>query len=85
MGLTRAQENVEMIIRDSVIRGDVVATDDAKITLINTVVESEPTPDGEGPGTGGNVIASGNGLVTLIDSQVQGEIRTEGRGEVVVQ
>jgi len=39
--LVRAQEFVEIIVKDSVINGDVIATDDSKITLINTVVKGK--------------------------------------------
>ena len=38
MGFTHTQEQVQMTIRDSVINGDVVATGDSSITLIDTTV-----------------------------------------------
>jgi len=77
MGLTRTQERVEMTVRDSVIRGDVVATDDSTITLIDSRVEKTPVADEEDLGAFGNVIATGNGTVVLIDTVVEGEIKTE--------
>lgn len=46
----RAKESVEMVVRDSVIDGDVVAADNGKITLIDTKV-------------GGKIINEGNGQV----------------------
>jgi len=77
MGLTRTQERVEMTVRDSVIRGDVVATDDSTITLIDSRVEKTPVAGEEDLGAFGNVIATGNGTVVLIDTVVEGEIKTE--------
>ena len=85
MGLTRTQERVEMTVRDSIIRGDVVATDDSTITLINSRVEREGGPEDTNPAAFGNVIATGNGTVVLINTFVQGETRTEDNGQIVVQ
>ncbi len=74
-----------MTVRDSVIRGDVVATDDSTITLINSRVEWEGAPGENGSGAFGNVIATGNGTVVLINTVVQGETRTEGNGQIIVR
>jgi hypothetical protein len=78
LALVRGQEQVEITVRDSTVRGDVIATDDARVTLIDCVVENVGDQTGD-------VIASGNGVVTLVRTTVQGETRTEGNGRVVVQ
>lgn len=85
MGLTRTQESVEITVRDSVIRGHVVATDDSTITLVNSSLEREGGAGDNGPGAFGNVIATGNGTVVLINTVVQEEIRTKGNGQIIVQ
>ena len=80
-----ANERVTMVIRDSVIRGDVVARDDSHITLINTVVEGQLEPGEEKPRAMGNVFATGNGIVTLVNSTILGETFIEDNGEVIVE
>lgn len=77
--ILRGQENVEMTLRNCRLVGDAVATENSKITLINSTVAKQPG------GSNGNVFASGNGVVTLVNTVVEGEKRTEGNGRIVVQ
>ena len=78
-GQLRAHENVVMTVRNSIINGDVIAVDNATITLI----DSRITGDGYEDGIAGSAIATGNGRIVLINTTVNGEIITEDDGEVV--
>ena len=49
-GPMRTNEKVQMTIKNSIIKGDVIAADDSKITLVNTTVK-------------GRIIQEGNGMV----------------------
>lgn len=44
----RAQDSVQMIIKNSIIYGDVIAVDNGKITLINTEVKGKIVEEGNG-------------------------------------
>lgn len=79
-----AFEQVDMIVTNSVITGDVVANDDTVITLIDCVVGIDPSTF-EDPPTGGNVYARGNGRVVLRNTTVYGEQITQDNGEIVVE
>lgn len=80
-GQLRAAENVVMTVRNSIIKGDVVAVDNATITLI----DSRITGDGYENGIAGSAIATGNGRIILINTTVNGEIVTEDNGQVVFE
>jgi hypothetical protein len=78
-GQLRAHEDVVMTVRNSIIEGDVIAVDNATITLI----DSRITGNGHEDGIAGSAIATGNGRIVLINTTVNGEIVTEDNGEVV--
>ena len=85
MGSAAAGENIDFTIRDSVVKGDVIARENGRITLINSLVEAQPVPGEEEMTVFGNVIATDNGRITLINTIVQGELVMEGNGEILVQ
>jgi hypothetical protein len=77
LDLVRGHEQVEITVRSSVIKGDVIATQDSVITLIDSVVER----DGD---EGGDVFAVDNGRVVLINTEVQGEQHIEDNGVITI-
>ena len=79
MGQVIAGENIDFTVRDSTVQGDVIATDNGKITLINCTIGSPEE------GELGNVIASGNGSITLINTVVHAETINRDNAEIVVQ
>lgn len=79
----RAQERADITIRDSIITGDVIASGDGKITLINSRVEGYQLGDDER--MFGNVITRDNGVVILINTSIAGTITEEDGGKVTVQ
>ena len=78
-GQLRAHEDVVMTVRNSIITGDVIAVDNATITLI----DSQITGNGYEDGIPGNAIATGNGRIILVNTSVSGEIITSDNGVVV--
>ncbi len=85
MGFTHTQEQVQMTIRDSVINGDVVATGDSSITLIDTTVYGIGEADEAGKRAQGNVFVSGNATVTLINSTVEGQLSATDARKIVIE
>ncbi len=83
MGQVVAGENIDFTVRDSIVTGDVIATDNGRITLINSVVGSPPAEEGDTPL--GNVIAFGSGTIILTDTVVHGEMITMDDGEIIEQ
>ncbi|MDA1188610.1 MAG: chitobiase/beta-hexosaminidase C-terminal domain-containing protein [Chloroflexi bacterium] len=83
-GLMMSFESVEMTISGSTIIGDVIASQNSVITLVDSVVGRPQRPDEDDPVPYGNVIARDNGTVILINTRVWGEIREQGDGKVVV-
>jgi hypothetical protein len=80
-GQLRAHESVTMTVRNSIIKGDVIAVDNAVITLIDSPIVG----NGEEIGIAGSEIATGNGRIVLINTTVNGEIVTEDQGAVIQQ
>jgi len=75
-----AFEEVEMLVTNSIITGDVVANDNTVITLIDSVVGEEGNEN-----HGGNVFARGNGKVILKNTKVLGDQTTQDNGEIIVE
>lgn len=78
MDLVQGFEFVEMTITDSTIRGDVIAKENSKITLINTTVQG----DGD---MFGNIIATDNASVILVNSTYSGNLTQEDEGTIVIE
>ena len=85
MGTMATQERVAMEIRDSTVKGDVIARDDSSITLIGTLVETQVVPGSDGDTVFGDVFVVDNATIKLVNSVVQGQTTTEGNGQVVVE
>ena len=75
-----AFEEVEMLVTNSIITGDVVANDNTVITLIDSVVGEEGNEN-----HGGNVFARGNGKVILKNTKVLSDQTTQDNGEIIVE
>ena len=76
LGLVRGQDRVQITVRNSRIQGDVIATENSVITLIDSTVERT------GEDSGGNVFAVDSGKVILIGTEVQGNSFIEDNGEI---
>ena len=76
LGLVRGQDRVNITVRNARIQGDVIATENSVVTLIDSIVERT------GDDSGGNVFAVGNGSVVLIGTEVQGNRVTEDNGTI---
>ena len=76
---------MEMIVRDSTINGDVIATDSSRITLIDSVIAVQEIPGEEGATQFGNIVATGNGIITLINTRVEGKIIVEDLGRIIIE
>ena len=85
MGAMATQQGVQMEIRGSTVKGDVIARDDSSITLIDTLVEAQELPGSDGDTVFGDVFAVDNATVTLVDSVVEGQTTTEGNGLIVIE
>lgn len=81
--LISAGERVTMTITNTIIRGDVIANDDAVIILINCEVRG--VDNGDDGLFGGNVFARGNGKVILRNTTVAGEMIEQESGQIVVE
>ena len=74
-----ASESVTMTVTNTVITGDVIASDDSVIILIDGDVRGADYGNGL---TGGNVFARGNGKVILRNTSVAG--RTEAQDDATI-
>ena len=76
LDLVRGHDEVEITVRNSTIRGDVIATQDSHIIIIDSVI----TPE-----FGGDIFVTDNGKVTLINTEFEGKIVKRDNGVVEVQ
>ena len=83
LDLVRGHDRVHITVRDSRIQGDVIATGNSTITLIDSIVErTGEDVERTGEDSGGNVFAVDKGRVALIRTEVQGDLRVEDKGVI---